>query len=333
MAVFHILYGSNDFSLREELECIKNGLGDREALASNTTYFEGKQVTPNQLMDSCMALPFLGTHRLVIVEGLFSRFGSSSESTGSDTDARPGKSPGEWKSLGQKVSEMPPSTVLVLVDGDIRKGNALLNALSKSAQVSNFPRLKAGKLKDWIRGRVKQEGGEISPGAVNLLAATAGENLGVLANEIQKLLLYTAGRTIKEEDVREVVSYAREASVFTMVDALIEGRAARAAPLMHELLQEGAAAPFLLFMITRQVRLLLQLKELLQSHHKRADMMKRLGIYQDFMLDRAVEQCRSYTMERLEQVYLQLLDTDIAIKRGWLKGDLALDLLMADLCH
>ncbi len=331
MAEFHVLYGVDDFSLRDELERIKNGLGDREALASNTTYFEGKQVTPNQLMDACMALPFLGTHRLVVVEGLLSRFGGGAAD--GDTEARPGKSTGEWKSLGQKVSEMPPSTVLVLVDGDIRKGNALLNALSKNAQVRNFPRLKAGRLKEWIRGRVKQEGGEISPGAVNLLAATAGENLGVLANEIEKLLLYTAGRTIKEDDVREVVSYAREASVFTMVDSLIEGRAARAAPLMHQLLQEGAAAPFLLFMITRQVRLLLQLKELLQSHNRRADMMKRLGIYQDFMLDRAVEQCRSYTMERLEQVYRQLLETDIAIKRGWLKGDLALDLLMADLCH
>jgi hypothetical protein len=37
-------------------------------------------------------------------------------------------------------------------------------------------------------------------------------------------------------------------------------------------------------------------------------------------------------MERLEQVYHKLLETDVSIKRGWLKGDMALDLLVAELC-
>ena len=37
-------------------------------------------------------------------------------------------------------------------------------------------------------------------------------------------------------------------------------------------------------------------------------------------------------MERLEQVYRKLLETDLSIKRGTLRGELALDLLVADLC-
>ena len=72
--MIYVLYGRDEFSLHEELKRIKASLGDSESLATNTTVFEGKQVSLGQLLDACMALPFLGTSRLVIVEGLLTRF-------------------------------------------------------------------------------------------------------------------------------------------------------------------------------------------------------------------------------------------------------------------
>jgi len=295
--MFYILHGPDDFSLREELGRIKDGLGDREALASNTTFFEGKQVGLHQLMDACMALPFLGTHRLIIVEGLLSRTSSSA-----------------------------------LIDREVNKSAALFKGLAPLAQVKEFPLRRGRELREWIKGRVRQGGGTISSDAVNVLASMVGENLWVLASEIEKLLVYTAGRPIDQQDVEEVVSYARESNVFAMVDAIIEGRSAKAASLLHLSLEEGAAPPYLLFMITRQLRLLVQSKELSLQRCRRADIKSRLGISKDFILDKALEQGRNYSMERLEHVYRQLLETDRAIKRGVMKGEMALELLIADLC-
>ena len=323
--MFYILFGPDEFSLREELERIKDGLGDRESLASNTTIFEGKQVSLNQLMDACIALPFLGSHRLIIVEGLLTRF------DGDRLELKKGDE-GEWGKFEKKVGGMPPSTVLILVDGQINKGNAMLKGLAPLASVKEFPLLKGAALGEWIRGRAKEGKGTISPEAVRMLASLVGENLWVLASEIEKLLLYTAGRRIDEGDVKQVVSYAREASVFTMVDALIEGRAARAAPLLHQLLQEGDTAPYLLVMITRQLRLLVQSKELSLQGFSAAEVKARLALTSDYVLNKALEQGRSYSMGRLEQVYRKLLETDLSIKRGLWKGELALDLLVAELC-
>jgi len=129
-----------------------------------------------------------------------------------------------------------------------------------------------------------------------------------------------------------VVSYAREASVFSMVDALVEGRASRAATLIHQLLQEGVTAPYLLVMITRQLRLLLQAKELSLKGMAVSEIKKRLGLASDYTLTKALEQSKRYSMRRLEQVYRKLLETDLSIKRGIWKGELALDLLVAELC-
>jgi len=311
----YILFGADDFSLREELEKIKEGLGDKELLAYNTTIFEGHQLKLSQLVDVCSAMPFFGSHRLVIVEGLLGRFEE-----------------GDGRSLKDVVGGMPETTVLVLIDGQVKRDNPLLKELAPQAKVKEFPLLRGAALREWIQRRVAKGSGTISTQAVRLLAALVGENLWVLASEIEKLLLYTYGRRIEEGDVREVVSYAREASVFTMVDALIEGRASTAARLLHQLLQEGATAPYLLVMITRQLRLLVQAKELSLKGVPASLIKDRLGLASDYTLTKALQQSRRYSMGRLEQVYRKLLETDLAIKRGIWKGELALDLLIAELC-
>ena len=313
--MLYILFGADDFSMREELEKIKEGLGDKELLASNITVFEGHQLKLSQLVDVCSAMPFFGSHRLVIVEGLLGRFEQ-----------------GEGRSLKDVVGGMPETTVLVLIDGQIKRDNPLLKELAPQAKVKEFPLLRGAALHGWIQRRVAKGDGTISPQAVRLLAALVGENLWVLASEIEKLLLYTYGRRIEEGDVREVVSYAREASVFTMVDALIEGRASTAARLLHQLLEEGATAPYLLVMITRQLRLLVQAKELTLKGVPASLIKDRLGLASDYTLTKALQQSKRYSMGRLEQVYRKLLETDLAIKRGIWKGELALDLLVAELC-
>jgi DNA polymerase-3 subunit delta len=317
VALFYILFGADDFSLREELEKIKAGLGDRDSLASNTTIFDGQRLGLNQLMDACMAMPFLGSYRLIIVDGLLGRFGGDA---------------GEWVALKKRVADISPTTVLVLVEGEIKRDNALLKMLSPLASVKEFPVLKGAALGRWIEKRVKQEGSNISPQAVRLLASLVGENLWVLASEIEKLLLYTSGRRIGEGDVKAVVSYARETSVFAMVDALVEGKAPKAASLLHQLLQQGASAPYLIVMITRQLRMLVQAKELSQRGASMADIKGRLGLTSDYVLTKALEQSNRYSMKRLEQIYRRMLETDLSIKKGVWKGDIALDLLVAELC-
>ena len=315
--MLYILFGANDFSLREELKKIRDGLGDGELLSSNTTVFDGHEVKLDQLMGACSALPFLGSHRLVIVEGLLDRVE---------------KSAGAWLALKDFVGVMPGTTVLMLIDGQIKRDNPLRRELSPLASVKEFPLLRGAELRAWIGRRVANEGGTISAQAVRMLAGLVGDNLWVLASEIEKLVLYASGRRIEEEDVMRVVSSAREASVFTMVDALIEGRASTAARLLHQLLEEGATAPYLLVMITRQLRLLLQAKELSLKRTPASVIKERLGIASDYTLTKALEQSKRYSMKRLEQVYRKLLETDLAIKRGMWKGELALDLLVAELC-
>lgn len=329
--MLYILYGEDDFSLKEELNRIKESLGDRELIATGTEELSGQHLTPDQLMAVCDTLPFLAPKRLVIVEGLLTRFESQ------EKDKRAAKpKDSEWQSFKEYVGRMPQSSVLVLIDGRLRKTNSVLAALESVAQVKEFNPLRRDGLRAWILSRVNRIGGDISPRAAGLLAELVGSNLWLLSREIDKLCVYAQGRKIEEKDVRLLVSYAQETRVFDMVDAILERKTATAIKTLHRLESEGAATPYLLFMITRQLRMVIQAKETLQQKRSSAFDSYIPDIASDYALKKARQQAAQHSMEQLKRTYRKLLEADVSIKTGRFKGDggeLALDLLVCELCE
>lgn len=329
--MLYILYGEDDFSLRQALAEIKEGLGDKELLATNTTILQGQNLTLQQLIITCDTLPFLAPKRLVIVEGLLSRF----ELQDKEKHAPRPKDSG-WQAFGEYINRMSESTVLVLVDGELKRSNPALVELAPLAKVREFKYLKGDRLRDWMQSRAKNLNCNISSPALRLLSELVGSNLGLLALEIDKLCLCAQGRRVEANDVKSLVAYAQETNVFNMVDAILERNASKATRLLHLLEEEGAAPPYLLFMITRQLRMVIQAKDMLQQKHASADMGHGLGITSDYVLQKVREQARTHSIEQLKVIYRKLLDTDISIKTGKIKGDrgeLALDLLICELCE
>lgn len=329
--MLYILYGEDDFSLREALARIKEGLGDKELLSTNTTILQGQNLTLQQLIITCDTLPFLAPNRLVIVEGLLSRFETQ------DREKRAAKPrDSEWQYFKEYLNRMPGSTVLILTDGALKRGNPMLADIALLAKVQEFKPFKGAQLNNWMQARAKSLGCSISPPALQLLSELVGGNLGLLSIEIDKLSLYAQGRMVEVNDVKSLVAYAQETNVFSMVDAILERNASKATRLLHLLEDEGAAPAYLLFMITRQVRMVIQAKDMLQQKQAFADLGHTLGISSDYVLQKVREQARAPSMEQLKTVYRKLLDTDISIKTGRIKGDrgeLALELLICELCE
>jgi DNA polymerase-3 subunit delta len=328
--LLHVLTGDDDFSIRQALEEIKKGIGDHTALMTNTTVLEGRQLTVEQLKNACETVPFLAEKRLVIVEGLLARFESRGRPARKKS-ARNNDKQAEFQVLADVVKQVPEFTELVLIDGGIKTGNPLLRELLTTKRVRMFPLLKEPQLRQWIENRVKSCGGTISPEAVRLLVRFVGNDLWTMANEVDKLTLYVGERGIEEEDVRTVVSYAQEASVFSMIDAIIESRAGIAQELCQQLLRHGSAPAQLLVMLGRQVRIIYQLKDMRSRRKTRNEIQSKLGLTSDFVLRKAWEQADKYSLSRLEEVYHKLLDTDVSIKTGKYDGELALNILIAEL--
>jgi DNA polymerase-3 subunit delta len=359
--MLYILYGEDDYSLQQYLDELKKSVGDVTVLALNTTVLEGAQVTVNQLRSVCEVVPFLAAKRLVIVNGLLERFDPKPKSGKGKSAASFGSAPStsllrlrsgqvgtsqdnpfgfaQDKPFSEYLPKVPESTLLVLVDGlpdkdkKARDKNPLLSELSNKAKLVTFPSLKDAQLRAWVQKRVAERGGAISPAAINLLARTVGGNLWVMSNEIDKLITFAAGRQIAEPDINRLVSEARETSIFGLVDAIVEFRADTAQGLLEKLLQKGTSPTHVLVMLARQVNFVVRAKDLKRQGKPTAEIRTLLNIAQEFLLSKALDQASRYSLERLKEVYHKLLETDLAIKTGKYEGDLALNMLVAELCQ
>jgi DNA polymerase III subunit delta len=330
--LLNVLIGEDDFSLKQALEDIKKSIGDATALMSNTTVFESKTLTPEHLRAACESMPFLSEKRLVIVDGLLEKFESKKES-GKKKSVKAAAKIEEYISFANVAKNLPPFTELVITGGKISDRNPLLQELMKITKVKVFSLLKGAQLNQWIEKRVtaQAKGKKISPKATALMVRLVGSDLWTMSNEVDKLILFTGDRNIEEEDVKAVVSSAQEASVFNMVDAIIEQRIGGAQAVLQQLFRQGMAPAQILVMLSRQVRIIYQVKEMRAAGKQRGEMMGKLGLTSDFVLRKAWEQAERYSPARIREVYHQLLEADISIKTGRIDGELTLDVLIAEM--
>ncbi|MFP4641294.1 MAG: DNA polymerase III subunit delta [Dehalococcoidia bacterium] len=324
--MLYILHGEDDFSIKEMFSTIKDECGGIDAQA-DITWFEGNKMNLNQLVNACNSVSFLSPKRLVVVEGLLGQFERGNKRRrGQSIDLK------EWEALPDSVSGMPQSTILVLTEGKISRDNPLLKKLSPVAEVREFQPLRGDRLREWVLSRVTSRGGDISDSALSLLIDFIGNNLWILANEIDKLCLYVEDRRIEEADVRSLVSYARESNIFATVDAIVQKRLGLASQFLQQLLDEGTPPAYLLYMITNEFRLLIQAKQLTSQKIPKNTIGSKIGEFKDWKMDKILRNARGYSFERLEGIYRRLLDTDLSIKTGAMEGELALHLLVSDLC-
>lgn len=321
--MIYILAGPDDFSISQRLDTLKNGM-DQTMLDANFTRFAGEKVSPAELKAAVETVPFLATQRMVLVTGLLGRLesGGAKKAASRENDA---------KLFAESLSNVPESTTVVLVDEKANSNHPIVKALEPKARVNNFPLLKSDELKSWIIQRTVPAGGSIAPAAVNLLVNLVGSNLWTMASEIEKLVLYAQGRRIEEADIRLLVTGAREVNIFALVDAILAPDVAKAENLLQQMLAEGDTPSHLLYMLHRQLHLLIVARDMQNRKQPEAEMRGQIGLSADFAFRKTLEQARRYPLARLKAALERLLETDLAIKTGKYGDELALNILVAEL--
>jgi DNA polymerase-3 subunit delta len=334
--VFYIFHGEDEFSRAEALACLRGQLaeGDPTMADLNTTFLDGTKVTLGELRHVCDTIPFMGERRMVIVQGLL---GWLSAGGGKDQETTQGAEPARKRALMAELAAylpiLPSTTRLIFVeDKKLPASHPILKVANaeKGGHVKVFEKPGDGNLSKWIQQRVRAEEGTIDHEAVAVLAALVGSDLRLLVQELEKLLLYADGHPITAQDVGLLVSRARETSIFDLVDCVARRQTDRALRLLHRLLDDGEPPLYLLTMLARQVRILIQVHELGKQGLSEAEMARRLGLH-PYVIKKGVSQARSFSMTQLELAHQHLVKTDWSIKTGKVEEVLALDTLVVNL--
>jgi DNA polymerase III delta subunit len=228
---------------------------------------------------------------------------------------------------------MPTTTTLLLLEGESVDREAL-SRLQPLAEIRQFPLKNERELEAWIDARAKRMGMNLEPSAAQLLLRSVrGADLWTLVSEMDKLAFWCDGRSVSDADIRQIVPAARDSNVFAMVDAIIAGRLGAALAQLTLLQHDGAAGPYLLTMIARQYRQLIIAEDLSSSGASPAAIAREVGIRSEAVVPRLVQQARRLGPDRLRQAFERILQADIAIKRGEMGENLAVELLVTDLSN
>ena len=320
----HLLYGDS-FLVSRQLERLTAEAGADSLLEANRHQLTGGQFNLPELLAVCNALPFMDACRLVIVTGLL---GSLEARGGRGRGAR---SLGEWDKLAGAVPQMPETTLMFLVDGPVADSNPLLRSLRPVTQAQHLQAPTGEALARYVKDMAQYKGSGISPAAIRTITDLVGNDLWTLDRELEKLSLYAAGRNIEESDIQEMVAQVREASIFNAVDAIIDGRPEVALRLLQRLRQDGAALPYIISMVERQLRLVCLARYWTDQRVSPQDLPGKLGV-PPFVARKTAEQARRNGWPDLDRRYRRLLEADLDFKTGRVDSeDLALEMLVVDL--
>ena len=335
-----LYYGPDDFSMREAVQKrLHEALPSAETADLNTTRLAAGQVTADALRFACEATPFLADRRVVLVEEFFTRSsarrGPATRSNEGQSEEGPEEGGGSavMNAVAEYLPSVPANTHLLFIESKVPpKTGPIFRALEQAkVKQQYFPTLAGMPLVRWIRDRAKTTRGQISDPASQLLATFVGGDLRTLSTEIEKLTTYAGmGKTVEPADVRLLVNQTGEVNVFALVDAVAQGQLNPALAALHRLLEAGERPERILGMLARQVRLLIQARELAGRRAGAEETAKVLGLA-GFPLRKVQEQARLFTPERVREMHALTLAADVSIKTGRQEPALALELLVVGL--
>jgi DNA polymerase-3 subunit delta len=317
----YLFHGQDDVALEEAVSKLRAGMGEYGDM--NTSQFDGESGSISEMINAAASYPFLSDRRLVLVRGLASHL---TRKGGGDTAKR------AIEQLLEEAPTLPEHARLVLMErGALPDNHKLIKGLSEMpnayVKAFNVP----ADLAQWIHKRAEAYAITFDGSAARILADMVGGDLRRLDGEISKLADYAMPRTeISEEDVAALTPYVPEGNIFKLVDAISGGDGKVALSVFHTLLLDKANTPFSVFgMITRQFRLLILAREFIeQGGHGSA--AQTLGV-NPRASEGFIRQARQFSMDDLEAIHRQLLETDTAMKTGLMEPQLALDLFIAGL--
>lgn len=223
------------------------------------------------------------------------------------------------------------SVILVFFEKGVPEKSILFDWLSKETKMlQRFDFLTGAKLTQWVKKEVQKENVDISPDATERLVVFVGSDLWQMRQEIDKLLSYKTGRQINAQDVELLVKAKYDSNIFATIDALASRNKNLAYKLLHRHLSQGENEIYILTMFIYQFRNMLQIKNLADQGVSFYELAKKTGLH-PFVIKKTWLQIKNFSQEALKRIYERLFNLDIAIKRGKIEPQTALDLIVGEI--
>lgn len=305
------MISSEPFLLEEAERDLRDRLIQPAERDLNYLALYGWEADPGNVLEFLQTLPFLGDRRLLVLREI-QKFD-------------------EWKQLSGYLEDPNPASVLLMTSSELKRTSAQFKNLSTFAEVIELRRPYGKNLVKWVGDRFGKAGKSIEPHLSEILVQIAGDDLGILSSEIEKVVL-SAGDSdqISHEDLSVSVPGGVEI-VFNFLDALGDQNGTRAVSSLKTLLMNDSQPEYLVHMMAWHYRQLLKGSELMKSGLSPEQAAVKMGKKYPGLKEKFARQIKRAEESALVRALESLAECDRELKRGQIPSGILLDRLVLEL--
>lgn len=306
----YLLYGEEAYLKKQYKERLTKAMLP-EGDTVNYAYYEGKGIDAAALIDLAETMPFFAERRLIVVED-----------SGFFKNSQP--------QLADYMKEMPETACFLFVENEVDKRGRMYKAVKAKGRAVELGRQDEKTLLYWIGGHMKQEGKKITERDARYLVERTGTDMENLIREMDKLFAYTMGREqITSKDIDEICTVQITNQIFDMVEAVAKKQQKKALDYYYDLLALKEPPMRILYLLSRQFRLLLEVKELMKAGADKERIAKVTRLH-PFAAGKYMRQCRDFTVRELRDTMEMAAELEEAVKTGRLGDQMSVELFIAE---
>lgn len=277
----------------------------------NYSYYEGKGINPLDVISQADTMPFFAERRVIVVEN-----------SGFCKNATP--------EIADYLKELPETTTLIFVEEEADKRGKIYKAIQKNGYVATFGKQDEKTLARWVYSKMKAEGKKATEQTILFFLSQTGDNMENIERELEKLLCYTLEKdVITSEDVETICSSQTENHIFEMVECVATRQQKKALDYYYDLIALKEPAMRILFLLTRQFRVLMEVKEMDAAGVAPKEIASKIGV-PPFVVGKYRAQAKAFKRKELREIVERGVETEEYVKTGRMQDILAVEVFLVE---
>lgn len=303
-----LLYGNDTFSIDEMLSKLISNLMKNGNDRSEYIYLDAddKECSQMSIVDAASQCSMLTENRIVLVR----RFNKLFEKKKKTNVVN--------QNLINYLEHPNPTTCLILaasLENEKLDFSTLPYKLLKD-YAFEFQVPYDDKLPAWVINRFKENDVNIDLETAELIVAQTDSNLSMLANEIEKILLFYIGKQcISLQDVINISGNSKQYSVFDLIKSVGNRNMLLSISIMNNLLSISSQEILIITLLRDFFIKVWKLQELqMQNVFTKDELIRRIGLRSAYFFGDYVKASKLYNSEDISKVFLILAEADKNLK-------------------
>ena len=325
----YLFYGREFYLLENVINICKSSLNE-SMMDFNLDILDGKEITLDQIISNAETLPFMDERKILIIKDFELLKGKKKNLSDSDEIA-----------LVEYLDNISRTTVIVfLVYGDVDKRKSLFKKISKVGVVNHCDKLSDMDLFKWVKNKFKKNEVYINDSEIMYFIEQEGyrdknseKTLSDLSNEIIKISAFVGKENKVTKDVIDKLSQKKvENDIFKLIDEIGSKNSSHAMKIATDMILEGESILGIFAMVSKQFKLVIQSRQLQNQGYSSKVIAEKLSVH-PFVVTKALKQGKLFNDDVVVDMLNFILESDFKIKKGLIKENLALEILVSKYCQ